>query len=66
MLDEKPLVWVGSALADLKDLPDEPRRDIGFALSAVQAGKFPTDTKPFKVSAVSMKSARSGVCSEFR
>lgn len=48
MLDEKPLVWVGSALADLKDLSDEPRRDIGFALSAVQAGKFPADTKPLQ------------------
>lgn len=48
MLDEKPIAWIGSSLDDLKKLPDEPRRNLGFALSAVQAGKFPTTAKPLK------------------
>lgn len=48
MLDEKPLKWIGSSLEDLKSLPDEPRRDIGFALSAVQVGRFPPDAKSLK------------------
>ena len=48
MLDEKPIVWIGSSLDDLQSLPNEPRRDIGFALSAVQAGKFPQDAKSLK------------------
>jgi phage-related protein len=45
---EKPLVWVGSSLKDLRALPEKPRRDIGFALSGVQQGEFPTNAKPLK------------------
>jgi len=48
MVDEKLIRWIGSALDDLKDLPDEPRRDIGFALSKVQTGKFPSNAKSLK------------------
>ena len=48
MLNEKPIFWVGSSLGDLKALPNEPRRDIGFSLSAVQAGRFPPGVKPLK------------------
>ncbi len=48
MTNEKPIIWVGSSLDDLKDLPQKPRRDIGFALSAVQQGDFPDNAKPLK------------------
>jgi phage-related protein len=47
-LEEKPIVWVGSSLKDLKALPQNPRRDIGFALSSVQQGEFPVNAKPLK------------------
>jgi phage-related protein len=46
--EEKPIVWVGSSLKDLKALPQKPRRDIGFALSGVQQGEFPDNAKPLK------------------
>jgi phage-related protein len=46
---EKPLVWVGSSLKDLRALPEKPRRDIGFAFSGVQQGEFPPNAKPLKV-----------------
>jgi phage-related protein len=47
-VEERPIIWVGSSLKDLKDLPQEPRRDIGFALSGVQQGEFPPNAKPLK------------------
>lgn len=47
MEQEKEIRWVGSAFTDLKDFPDESRRDAGFQLSKVQAGQDPTDWKPF-------------------
>jgi phage-related protein len=47
-VEEKPIVWVGSSLKDLKALPQKPRRDIGFALSGVQQGEFPVNAKPLK------------------
>ena len=37
----KLLVWSGSARADLRALPDEPRRALGFDLRRVQLGKLP-------------------------
>jgi phage-related protein len=43
---EKPLVWVGSALSDLRRFPDEARRRAGFELYALQQGLNPSDWKP--------------------
>lgn len=44
----KPLFWVGSALEDVRDFPDEVKRVIGFALHAAQAGGKHPDAKPLK------------------
>ena len=46
MADEKPIIWVKSSYDDLKGLPKTPRREIGFALSDVQAGEYPDNSKP--------------------
>ena len=46
MTEEKPIIWVKSSLEDLKDLPQKPKRDIGFALSEVQEGEYPYNAKP--------------------
>ena len=43
---EKPIVWIGSSLHDLRDFPDEARRKVGFELRAVQRGEEPSDFKP--------------------
>jgi phage-related protein len=45
-MDEKTLVWVGSALADLRRFPENARRRAGFELHTVQRGQNPSDWKP--------------------
>jgi len=43
---DKPLVWLGSSLADVRALPDEARQETGFQLRRVQKGLSPSDWKP--------------------
>lgn len=43
---EKPLVFLGTALDDLRAFPVEARRTAGFQLHRVQQGQRPTDFKP--------------------
>ena len=45
---EKPLVWVGSSLEDLRDFPAEARRLAGYQLRRVQSGRMPSEWKPMK------------------
>ena len=44
----KPIAFVGSALDDLRDCPDEVRSDIGFALWDAQCGGKSALAKPLK------------------
>lgn len=44
----RPLYWVGSALADLKELPSDVRTDVGYALWRVQQGDHPPQARPLK------------------
>src|SRR6266511_2282137 len=46
----KELRWIGSALDDLRDLPDEIRHDFGHALWMVQKGETPPNASPFELS----------------
>ena len=45
-MDEKPLDFVGSTLADLRAFPQDARRRAGFELHQVQQGLSPSDWKP--------------------
>lgn len=45
---EKSVVWIGSSLDDLKDLPEEVQDDIGYVLGGVQQGEFDGSIKPLK------------------
>ncbi len=45
-MDEKPLVWLGTSLRDLRAFPEPARRRAGFELSLVQQGLPPSDWKP--------------------
>ncbi len=45
-MSAKPLVWAGTSRADLRALPAEPRRALGFDLRRVQGGRLPRDWKP--------------------
>ena len=43
---DKPLVWLGSSLDDLRAFPDDARQEAGFQLRRVQQGLSPTDWRP--------------------
>jgi phage-related protein len=45
--DEKPLIWMGSAIDDLKEFPAEVQDEIGTALSAAQFGRKAPSAKPW-------------------
>ncbi len=45
---EKPLHWVGSAKRDLLGFPEGVIDDMGYALSVVQFGGKPPQSKPWK------------------
>lgn len=40
-----PIHWVGSSLEDIKQFPDNIKREIGFNLDLVQQGLLPRDYK---------------------
>lgn len=44
----KPVRWVASSRDDLRELPKEARRDIGFALDMAQNGERHPSAKPLK------------------
>ncbi len=44
----KPVVWIGSARADLRGFPEEVMDSIGFALYAAQQGGKHADAKPLR------------------
>lgn len=44
----KPLRWVGSSYDDLLALPEEVRREVGFALFVAQSGEKADNAKPLK------------------
>jgi phage-related protein len=43
---DKPILWVGSSLDDVRAFPEDARRIAGFELRRVQQGLQPTDWKP--------------------
>jgi len=43
---EKPIVWLGTSLRDVRGFPEDARRQTGYQLYRVQAGLMPTDWKP--------------------
>jgi phage-related protein len=45
---DKPLVWIGSSLKDLRAFPEEVKDVMGFALREAQAGGKHPDAKPLK------------------
>ncbi len=43
---EKAIIWIGTALDDLRSFPTDARHDAGFQLEQVQLGFDPDDWKP--------------------
>lgn len=44
----RPLRFIGDSLDVLRDLPEEVKNEIGFALERVQRGKMPENANPLK------------------
>jgi phage-related protein len=44
----RPLRFIGDSLEVLRELPEEVKNEIGFALERVQRGKMPENAKPLK------------------
>jgi phage-related protein len=44
----RPLRFVGDSLEVLRELPEDVKDEIGFALERVQRGKMPDNAKPLK------------------
>ncbi len=42
----KQVIWMGSSKEDLRDFPEEARRQVGYQLEHVQEGVDPDDWKP--------------------
>jgi len=45
---DKPLIWLGSSLEDVRAFPADARRLAGYQLRRVQSGLMPSDWKPMK------------------
>jgi phage-related protein len=44
----KPIIWIGSSRRDLREMPQQVRRDIGQALYAAEQGVTDPAAKPLK------------------
>jgi len=44
-VSDRPLIWVGSSLDDIRDFPATARQRAGFELALVQSGAMPSDWK---------------------
>lgn len=65
-MTEKPVVWVGTALEDLRTFPEEARRRVGYELHQVQIGLAPSDWKPLSTVGSGVREIRIHVGGEFR
>lgn len=48
MVESRQVVWLGSTLEDLSEMPPPVKREVGFALRAAQEGRKHTDAKPLR------------------
>ncbi|MDE3055648.1 MAG: type II toxin-antitoxin system RelE/ParE family toxin [Verrucomicrobiota bacterium] len=44
----KPVIWIGSSLKDMREMPEEVKKEFGHALREIQKGLTPENTKPLK------------------
>lgn len=42
----KRVEWLGDSLRQIREFPEEPKRECGYQLERVQVGKDPADWKP--------------------
>ncbi len=44
----RPILWIGSALKDLKEMPEQVKKEFGHSLREIQKGIDPGNTKVLK------------------
>jgi phage-related protein len=54
----KLVQWIGDSRERISEFPDEPRREAGYQLERVQAGKEPADWKPMPSVGLGVKEIR--------
>ena len=62
----KPLKWLGNSRENIRNFPDDPRREAGFQLDRVQEGKEPADWKPMPSVGLGVKEIRVRVGGAYR
>ena len=65
-MPDKPIVWLGSARADVRTFPDDARQEAGFQLRRVQRGVSPTDWRPMSVVGPGVVEIRIHTAEEYR
>ena len=65
-MQRKPLIWVGSAQAEIARFPEEARRQAGFELDQVQQGRMPSDWKPMPSVGLGVSEIRVHAACEYR
>jgi phage-related protein len=63
---EKPLIWLGTARADLRGFSPDARRVAGFQLWRIQRGREPTDWKPMPAVGLGVREVRVHTALEHR
>ncbi|HEV8712298.1 MAG TPA: type II toxin-antitoxin system RelE/ParE family toxin [Candidatus Binatia bacterium] len=63
---DKPLVWLGSSLNNVRAFPDEARQEAGFQLRRVQKGLSPSDWKPMTTVGAGVIEIRIHTTEEYR
>lgn len=58
MSSAKPIVFCGSSLGDLRDLPLEARQNAGYQLHRIQLGLEPNDWKPMTMVGAGVREIR--------
>lgn len=44
----RPILWIGSSLKDLKEMPEEVKKEFGHSLREIQKGRDPGNIKPLR------------------
>ena len=57
-MTSKQVKWLGNSRESIRDFPDDPRREAGYQLERVQAGKDPEDWKPMPSVGLAVKEIR--------
>ena len=62
----KPITWLSNSLEQVREFPDDARREAGFELGEVQKGLNPSDWKPLTVVGAGVREIRIHTANEYR